>query len=129
METSHVLEDEYCSAFNLTCRHCNTAVTYHEATKLKPPKPGNKLFENGGRILIRRVLGQYCNNQCEFVDKMKVCPIRWQQANHIDLEAATRKMEKNMKFKNVPEKKPKPTTTKIPMPPLPKSRGQSTLKF
>lgn len=82
MKSEHI-ENIICSLFNTPCRHCSREHAFRPYTKIVKDTTG--LFKPVGIGSMSVDLGLYCNDAGEWVDRMNVCPIKWDKANYADM--------------------------------------------
>lgn len=76
---------ETCTMFGDSCRHCSREHAFRPYTKIVKDTTG--LFKPVGIGNMNVDLGLYCNDAGEWVDRLQVCPIRWDKANYADVMA------------------------------------------
>jgi hypothetical protein len=97
-------ENLKCPMFGEQCRHCSHETTTHPYTVLERD-PKTNLYKPLRHERAIRSLGAYCNNACQWVERMNVCPTRWlkQSDKMLPKEIPTQK-KKELKKKKVEQK-------------------------
>jgi hypothetical protein len=112
VSSGKVLEFEICSMFGEHCRHCSREHSYRPYTKIEKDKTTG-LFKPVGIGNMNVDLGLYCNDAGEWVDRMNVCPIKWD---------ATKKEQRAEEYKKRVEKEKKNLVKKDIKNPIVKKR-------
>jgi hypothetical protein len=73
-----------CPMFGDFCQYCSHETTARPYTKIEKNK-NNGLYEPQGLGKSIVQLGAYCNNACEWVEKMCYCPSRWLKAQPVEI--------------------------------------------
>ena len=84
-QPTKTLQLETCTMFGDPCRHCSREHAFRPYTKIVKDTTG--LFKPVGVGSMSVDLGLYCNDAGEWVDRMNVCPIKWDRANYADMMA------------------------------------------